>query len=83
MLRIGRLAVDQQAQGQGTGHRLLSFALQLALEFSASIGLYAVVVDAKNDKAARYYQRMGFVPTLDDPLCLYLPLSMLKKAMPG
>lgn len=83
MLRIGRLAVDQQAQGQGTGYRLLSFALQLALEFSASIGLYAVVVDAKNDKAGRYYQRMGFVPTLDDPLCLYLPLSMLKKAMPG
>ena len=83
ILRIGRLAVDRRAQGQGTGYRLLSFALQLALEFSASIGLYAVVVDAKNDKAGRYYQRIGFVPTLDDPLCLYLPLSVLKTAMPG
>lgn len=82
MLRMGRLAVERRAQGQGTGRQLLSFALQLALEFSRSVGLYAVVVDAKNDKAKSYYQAMGFTPTLDDPLCLYLPVSVLEKAMP-
>jgi len=82
ILRMGRLAVDRQAQGQGTGRQLLSFALKLALEFSRSVGLYAVVVDAKHDKARAYYQSMGFVSTLDDPLCLYLPISVLKKARP-
>ena len=81
MLRIGRLAVDSRAQGQGTGRQLLSFALQLALEFSRSVGLYAVVVDAKHDKAKVYYQTMGFTSTLDDPLCLYLPLAVLEKAI--
>ena len=83
MLRIGRLAVDRRAQGQGTGRQLLSFALQLALDFSKNIGLYAVVVDAKNAKAQRYYQAMGFTPTLDDALCLYLPLSVLNQAQPS
>ena len=39
ILRIGRLAVDRRAQGQGTGRQLLSFVLQLALEFSKNIGL--------------------------------------------
>lgn len=80
ILRMGRLAVDRRAQGQGTGRQLLSFALQLPLEFSKNVGLYTVVVDAKHDKAMVYYQTMGFTPTLDDPLCLYLPVSVLEKA---
>ena len=78
-LRIGRLAVDERFQGQGVGHDLLSFALRLALDFSSHVGLYAVVVDAKDGKAAGFYRRLGFRPTLDDPLCLYLPLSVLKQ----
>ena len=82
MLRMGRLGVDRRAQGQGTGRQLLSFALQLALEFSRTVGLYAVVVDARHDKARAYCQTMGFTPTLDDPLCLYLPVSVLEKAVP-
>jgi GNAT superfamily N-acetyltransferase len=82
ILRIGRLGVDCRAQGQGTGRRLLSFALRLALEFSKSVGLYAVVVDAKHDQASAYYQTMGFTPTLDDPLCLYLPIGVLEKTRP-
>lgn len=82
ILRIGRLGVDRRAQGQGAGQQLLSFALQLALEFSRSVGLYAVVVDAKHDKAKADYQSMGFTSTLDDPLCLYLPVSVLEKAGP-
>lgn len=81
ILSLGRLGVDRQAQGQGVGRQLLSFALRLALEFSRSVGLYAVVVDAKHDKARAYYQSMGFTPTLDGPLCLYLPVSVLEKAM--
>jgi GNAT superfamily N-acetyltransferase len=80
MLRIGRLAVDRRNQGQGIGQDLLAFALRLALEFSQRVGLYAVVVDAKHDKAGAFYRRLGFVPTLDNPLCLFLPLSTLEKS---
>ena len=80
VLRIGRLGVDQAQQGKGTGQHLLSFALQMALEFSEQIGVYAVVVDAKNERAKAFYSRLGFSESLDDPLRLYLPIALLKRA---
>ena len=82
IMRIGRLAVDLRHRGQGIGMDLLSFALHLALDVSARIGLYAVVVDAKDDTAAHFYRRHGFIPTLDDARCLFLPLSWLAQAKP-
>lgn len=80
MLRIGRLAVDQRYQGQGLGQDLLAFALRMALEFAERVGVYAVVVDAKHERAQAFYRRLGFVSTLDDPLCLFLPLATLRKS---
>ena len=78
VLRIGRLAVDRAAQGQGVGQQLMAFALQLSLEFSHQVGLYAVTVDAKHEQAKKFYTALGFTATLDDPLCLYLPIATLK-----
>lgn len=79
LLRIGRMAVDRAQQGRGIGQQLMSFSLQLALEFSQKVGLYAVLVDAKHDKAKAFYEGLGFTSTLDDPLCLYLAVSTLQK----
>lgn len=83
MLRIGRLAVDKREQGRGIGQDLLAFALHLALEFAERVGLYAVVVDAKDARAAEFYRRLHFEPTLDDDLCLFLPLSRLATSRPS
>jgi len=79
MLRIGRLAVDSRQQGRGVGQDLLAFALRLALEFSQQVGLYAVLVEAKDNKAKAFYTRLGFIETVDNPLCLYLPIATLAK----
>ena len=57
---LGRLAVDISAQGQGVGLMLLQHAMQLAVVTAEKIGVYAVVVDAKNEAAAGFYQRYGF-----------------------
>jgi len=81
MLRIGRLAVDARHQGNGIGKDLLAFALRLAVEFSQRVGLYAVVVDAKHDKARAFYARMGFIGCLDSPLSLYLPIATLERSV--
>lgn len=81
ILRIGRLAVDRNQQGQGIGQRLMAFALQLALEFSEAVGLYAVVVDAKHDKAKAFYVKLGFIACVDNPLCLYLPIATLEQSI--
>jgi predicted N-acetyltransferase YhbS len=81
MLRIGRLAVDSRHQGEGIGQDLLAFTLRLAVEFSQRVGLYAVVVDAKHAKAKSFYARLGFIACLDNPLCLYLPVSTLEQSI--
>lgn len=79
ILRIGRLAVDKRLHRQGIGQELLAFALHLALDFSERVGLYAEVVDAKDDRVADFYRKLGFRPTLDNALCLYLPLEVLRQ----
>lgn len=81
MLRIGRLAVGMSHQGKGLGQDLLAFALHLAVEFSQRVGLYAVVVDAKHDKAKAFYLRLGFIACVDNPLCLYLPVATLERSI--
>lgn len=79
ILRIGRLAVDVRHQGKGIGQDLLAFALRLAVEFSQRVGLYAVVVDAKNGKVKAFYTKLGFIACVDSPLCLYLPVATLEQ----
>jgi GNAT superfamily N-acetyltransferase len=80
VMRISRLAVAAHRQGQGIGQELLAFALRLTLGFSTQVGIYAVIVEAKHVKAADFYRRLGFQATLDDPLCLFIPLSQIAKA---
>ena len=79
VMRIGRLAVSLTAQGSGVAQQLMSFALQLSIEFSQRAGLYAVLVEAKHDKARAFYEKLGFIATRENPLCLYLPLSTLQR----
>jgi len=83
ILRIGRLAVDHRYQGLGIGQDLLAFALHLALDFADRVGLWAVVIDAKHETAAAWYRRLGFIATLDDPLCLFLPIGTVRETRSG
>lgn len=72
-VRMGRLAVDRQFKGQGLGSALLADALNRS--FVSDIAAYAMLVDAKDDKAAAFYQHHGFIPLPDSPLSLFLPLA--------
>lgn len=81
ILRIGRLAVDIRHQGSGIGQELLAFTLRLAVDFSRQVGLYAVVVDTKHDKAKSFYVKLGFIACMDNPLCLYLPIATLEQSV--
>jgi ribosomal protein S18 acetylase RimI-like enzyme len=81
VLRIGRLAVDRRAQGLKLGRELMRFALNLSLELAARVGIHAVVVDAKNDEARAFYERLGFIPFADAPLSLFIPIATLRQAV--
>jgi hypothetical protein len=39
------------------------------------VGAYALMVDAKDEKAKPFYERYGFIPCVDTPMTLYLQLG--------
>ena len=81
VFRLGRLAIDRSAQGQGLGGELLLAAGERALAVAAEVGGVALAIDAKDEAAARWYQRFGAFPLLDDPLKLILPLTIIAEAI--
>ncbi len=80
---IGRLARDLSYKGQGLGELLLSDALKLAWYMSHAaerpIASWAVTVDAKDDKAKRFYEAFGFTPFEDTPQRLYMPMKTIEQ----
>ena len=71
----GRLAVDRSAHGRGVGRMLLADAVKRTLAAGETVAMHAVLVDAANDDAKRFYERFGFLPLTDDPMRLFLPLG--------
>jgi ribosomal protein S18 acetylase RimI-like enzyme len=75
---IGRLAVSNPAQGQGVGKMLLADAIKRTLVVSDQIAIYAMVVDAINDNAKKFYEQFGFSRLSDDSPRLFLPLKSIE-----
>jgi GNAT superfamily N-acetyltransferase len=74
---LGRLAVDLKHQGQGYGRFLLADALFRAVR--SEIASFAVVVDAKDDAARRFYGRESFLSLPDQPRRLFRPMADIAK----
>ncbi len=72
---LGRLAVSTHAQGNGIGGILLIDALQRAVRVAAEVGISAILVDAKNQKAVSFYRHFGFQTLPDSPQRLALPIA--------
>ncbi|TPW03284.1 MAG: putative GCN5-related N-acetyltransferase [Alphaproteobacteria bacterium] len=70
-IRLGRLAVATASHGQGLGAALLWDAMERAA--NVEIGAFALLVDAKDASAARFYARHGFTAFGDRPLLLFRP----------
>jgi GNAT superfamily N-acetyltransferase len=77
---IGRLAVASAYQGQRLGSFLLVDAVNRVIGASSTLAVYAVIVDAKNTNAERFYNRFGFAPFPKTPSRLFLPLDVFVKA---
>ena len=81
VFRLGRLAVDLKVQGHGLGGQLLLLAGKRCLLASAEVGGVALLIDAKNERAAPWYAAYGAVSLLDAPLSLLLPLTTIEAAL--
>jgi GNAT superfamily N-acetyltransferase len=72
---LARLAIRDDLKGKKHGEYLLYHAMDRAARVAGEIGGYALFVDAKDDKAAAFYKRYGFIPFPDDPLILCMPFA--------
>lgn len=76
---LGRLAVDSSVQGHGLGSDLLMDAMHRSLRLAKEIGIAAMVLNALDRKARRFYQQFGFVSLPRDHLHLYLSMKEIAR----
>lgn len=81
VFRLARLAVDVSFQGKGLGGQLLLAAGRRCLQVSAEVGGVAMLIDAKDEDAARWYEKFGAIRLEDAALSLLLPLATIAAAL--
>ena len=81
VFRLGRLAVSLDMQGRGLGADLLYAAGERAIAVAQQVGGVALAIDAKDERAAAWYERFGALRLLDDPLKLVLPLETIRSTI--
>lgn len=74
--RMGRLAVHTAHHGQGLGKVLIGCAVDRCLAAKSHVAAYALLVDAKDKQAKKFYEHYGFTACRDNALSLYLPLGV-------
>lgn len=77
-LRLGRLAVARANQRHGVGELMLFDAMRNVGQVDAVVGAAALVVDAKDEAAKRFYIKYGFLELSEQPLKLFLPIAGVK-----
>jgi ribosomal protein S18 acetylase RimI-like enzyme len=79
---LGRLAVSMSFRGHRLGEILLMDALKRSLQGSRQLASFAVVVDAKDNRAAAFYKKYGFIELPKVANRLFLPIATIEKT-PG
>lgn len=74
-LLLGQLATDMEWAGHGIGTGLLKHALERCVQAAQLIGGRALMVNAVDEDAARFWQRRGFISSRDDPLVLFRSIA--------
>ena len=75
--KVVNFAVRKDFQSSGIGTDLFRSALKRVKDVSKDVGTWAVVLDALNDDAERFYRRFGFDTLVSNTRRLYLPVSAI------
>lgn len=73
--RLARIATDLRWQGQGLGGQLLAAAARRCLRAAVEVGGVVLIIDAKNDRAPRWYTNYGAEPLSNKPRTLVMSLA--------
>ena len=80
LLVLARFAVHVNAQGRGIGSGLLLDALGRTLQVADVIGVRALAVHAKDDRAVAFYRHFGFTPSPTDTRHLFMIIKDIRLA---
>lgn len=78
---LARLAVDKSVAGRGLGGQLLLAAALRCIRVTGEVGGVLMIIDAKNDRAARWYAGYGAEALSDRPWTLVVPLAAFAAAL--
>lgn len=77
-LLLGRLAVDNTYQSKGYGEALVFHACKTTIHAAEQIGIFGMIVEAKNEKVVTFYKNLGFKQLKKTPNKLVLPTAAIK-----
>lgn len=82
VMLLAQFGVVQDWQRKGIGKKLMRHFFESVIHNNEQGDVcFAVIVDALNDAAKRYYvEEYGFKECIDNPTRLHLPLKLVKKA---
>ena len=78
--KLAHHAVSKKHQRKGFGKNMMVNALERAMIISRNIGIMGFFVDAKDEKARKYYEQFGFIPMPDNKQQLFLAMNGLQQA---
>ena len=79
VILVARLAVDRSLQGQGYGRALVADAAIRTLQAADLVGARAMLVHARDERAAGFYERFGFTRSPTDALHLMVLIKDLRR----
>jgi predicted N-acetyltransferase YhbS len=82
---LGRLAVDDRAQGRRLGEVILLEALRRVLDAADVVGCLGAIVDAKDEGAERFYAKYDFETISAEtlPRRMFIPSATIRAAFGG
>lgn len=80
IIKLARLAVDQEMQGLGLGKALLKDALLRCINAADDIGARAVIVDALDEDVRSFYEKHDFESGPDNKNTMMILMKDLRKA---
>jgi GNAT superfamily N-acetyltransferase len=79
VILLARLAVDRSLQSQGYGRALVADAAVRTLQAAEIVSARAMLVHARDESAAEFYERLGFTRSPTDPLHLLILVKDLRR----
>jgi len=76
---LAQIAVDQTFQGQGIGRILLFDAQARARDVSENIGIYALVLDAREESLCAFYEQYDFHRCAGESLRMYKTMKVIRQ----